>query len=87
MAGKKRRVTPRKVGVSRSGAAGSRFDASAESDAFEPKERDLARAARKGQSGKKGRPLPSRKVAVKGLEEERKVRAKRTMRRRKSVSS
>ncbi len=57
------------------------------STAYEAKETDARRASRMGQAAKKGRHEPSRKVAIKGLEEEKKARVKREMRRRSRVSS
>lgn len=58
---------PTKVGVKKSAKAGfkPRLPATTE-PAGEPEKTRDARAARKGQSGKKGRPLPSREVAPPG---------------------
>ena len=84
---KRPQTSPVKVGMGRSGAAGSKLVPTRRKETFEPRERDIARAARKGQSGKKGRPLPSRKVAVKGLDGAKQIGAKRNLRRRKSVRS
>ncbi len=59
---------PVKVGTRRSAQAGSKFSMPEEPRQApgEAEEEDIRRAAREGQSGKKGRPLPSREVAMKG---------------------
>ncbi len=56
-----------KIGVRKSAKAGAKASrrGSREVPPPEGEEDDFRRAARKGQSGKKGRPLPSMEVAVK----------------------
>jgi hypothetical protein len=83
---------PVKIGVKKSAQAGKKIGSLRQdrrrSTAFEPKEADIARAGRKGQSAKKGaRHRPSRKVAVKGLEEEKRARIKREMHDRSRIST
>jgi hypothetical protein len=87
MARQPARKLPIKMGLSKSGQAEAKLDLSERPEPFEEKERDIARASRKGQSGKKGRPLPSRKSAVKGLAAEGKVRVKRARRGSRSIST
>ncbi len=83
------RKGPVKVGVRKTAKAGSKFTmpSAPRERSEEGKEEDVRRAARKGQSGKKSRPLPSQIVAVKGLDEEKKAAAKRKAHRLRRMST